>query len=293
MRMPRQLFKFLLASCAIMMRPLPLPYPVAAERLHSPTAFGALVGAIRVVMTLVLIVVGLVVLLSAALIPGRPGGARWSMWVSVGISRLFLLLSGIRLRQRHAEALRAHRGFVFFNHVSYLDVVVVLACRPVRFLAASGVRRLPAIGWMARAVGTVFVNRGADASREKARDGLRQAFDRSPTPIALAPEGGVRHGPYVSPFRHGAFEVAADAGGEILLVALDFEPRGRAAWLPGESLIRAYWRVAAHTRPLTAHVVAILPAAAVTTPAPEAASEAEQRINAALDGLWRARSSVA
>lgn len=269
------------------MQPIPLPYPDAAKRLPSITVSGALLGGIRVLLVGLLILAGLTILLIAALIPGRPGGARWSMWVSVWISRGFVLISGIRLRQRHPGALQDHAGFVFFNHVSYLDIVVLLACRPVRYLAASGVRRIPAIGWMARAVGTVFVNRGADASREQARADLRAAFERSRTPIALAPEGGVHHGPYVSPFRHGAFEVAAGAGADVLLVAIDFEPRGQAAWLPGESLIRAYWRLAARTQPLVARVVVIPPAGPVASPPPEAAAASEQRLNAVLERLWR------
>ena len=210
-----------------------------------------------------------------------------AMWVAVGICRLFVWITGIRMRGENLDALRAHRGFVFFNHVSYVDVIVILAVRPLRFLATVGVRRMPAIGWMARAVGTVFVHRGEGASREAARGDLHAAFERSPTPIALAPEGGVGHGPYVQPFRHGAFEVASGVGAEVLLVALDFWPRGRAAWLPGENLVRAYWRLAARTEPVDARIVALPPAAPVPrAPAVEAA-EAERRIDAALARLWR------
>ena len=265
----------------------PPPYPEAAARLPKTTASGAILGAVRVVAVSVVIVLGLPVLLVAAVLPGRPGGARASMWAGLALCRAFLWLTGVRLDVRNRDAMRRARGFVFFNHVSYLDILVLMAVRPFRFLATAGVRKIPFIGWMAQGAGTVFVERGKDASRKAAREHMTRAYHRSPTPIALAPEGGVQHGPGVAPFRHGAFEVASGAEAPVLLVALDFEPRGRAAWLPGESLIRAYWRLAARTSPLCARVVA-LPPAAIPNEAPEAeAAAAEARVEAALDGLWR------
>ncbi len=265
----------------------PLSYPEAAAALPLTTIAGAIVGVLRILATTLLVAVGTVVLLLSALIPGRIRDARPAMWMSVWISRAFVAISGIRLDARGADALRAHRGFVFFNHVSYMDICVLLSVRPVRFLAASGVRKLPGIGWMATAVGTVYVDRGADSSREDARQRMKAAVERSPTPIALAPEGGVRHGPMVSPFRHGAFEVARDAEADILLAVIDFVPRGRAAWLDGESLISAYWRLAARTTPLVARIQALPPASGVIAAPPEAATASEARMDEALVRLWR------
>ena len=122
----------------------------------------------------------------------------------------------------------------------------------MRFLSTAGVRHLPFIGWMATALGTLYVNRGRGASREEARHALRREVHQSSVPVGLAPEGQIGPGPDVLPLRHGAFEVAADADAPILLVSLQFEPYGYAAWLDGEWLLRAYWRLCARTRPVTA-----------------------------------------
>ncbi|OZC03066.1 lysophospholipid acyltransferase family protein [Rubricoccus marinus] len=265
----------------------PLPYPEAAATLPPTTFAGALLGVLRLLATILLVAVGTVVLLLSALIPGRIQDARLAMWVSVWISRIFLAITGLKVDARGAEVLRAHSGFVFFNHVSYMDIVVLLSIRPVRFLATAGVRKIPGIGWMATAVGTVYVDRGEGSSREAARERMKAAVARSPTPIALAPEGGVRHGPLVSPFRHGAFEVARDADAEILLAVIDFLPRGRFAWLERESLVRAYWRLGARTTPVVARIVALPPASGVTVAPPEAAARSEARMDAALQSLWR------
>ena len=266
---------------------VPLPYPEAAAALPPTTAAGAALGALRVLAVLLLILLGTPAMLLAALVPGRPGGARPAQWVSMLLSRLFLAASGVRHEVQAPEALRAAGGFVFFNHVSYLDIMAVLAVRPLRFLATAGVRRLPLVGWMAQAAGTVFVARGKDESRRAARESLARASALSPTPIAMAPEGGVQPGPGVAPFRHGAFEVAADAGAPVLLVALAFEPRGRAAWLEGESLLRAFWRLAARTERVTARVVPLPPEAIPSGPPEAEAAQAEARVDAALAGLWR------
>ena len=238
-------------------------------------------GALRLLASLFLLLIGVPTLLLVAVVPGRVAGARLSLWVAVGISRAFLVIMGVRIALVDRNALRTHRGFVFFNHVSFLDVVVLLAVRPVRYLATAGVRSIPAIGWMATAVGTLYVHRGDPDSREEARADLAAAYRRSPTPVALAPEGGVHPGPWVQPFRHGAFEVAQSVSAPILLVALDYEPRGRAAWLKGESLLKAAWRLGARTDAMTVVVRALSPEVVVTDPAADAA-EAEARIDQAL-----------
>src|SRR5690606_14644170 len=207
------------------------------------------------VAVLLLAAVGALAVLPAALAPGRVRGARPALWVALALARLFVLLFGIRLRCPDPAALRRHRGLVFINHLSYLDPVVVAALAPVRFLATAGVRRLPFIGWIARAVGTVFVDRGDVESRAASRGTLIEELSRAPyPPIVVAPEGQIGPGDRVLPFRHGAFAVATEAGAEVLPVVLRFEPLNAAAWLPGEWILRALWRLAARTAPFTAHV---------------------------------------
>ncbi|MEO0560205.1 MAG: 1-acyl-sn-glycerol-3-phosphate acyltransferase, partial [Bacteroidota bacterium] len=173
-------------------------------------------------------------------------------------------------------------GFVFFNHFSWIDPVVLMAATPVRYLAASGVRKLPFIGWVGRAVGTVFVNRGDNSSREAARGGLRDAIASSLTPVALAPEGGIKPGPPVRPFRYGAFEVAADTNQPILLVALTYTPWPRAAWQDGETLIDAAWRVSARRGSFAACVTPLDQVSSSIDTVDSDARAAETALNSAL-----------
>lgn len=266
----------------------PPSYPDAAAALRPPGLRSGLLGALRVAASAALIAGACPAVLLAAVVPDRRNGPPAALRVARWTCRAFLWLNAIRFRVDDPEAVRQLRGFAFFNHVSYLDVPAVLALHPVRFLATAGVRRLPFIGWMARAAGTVFVQRSNGASREAARDDLLAAYRRRPLPIALAPEGGVHPGPSVAPFRHGAFEVAADAEAPVTLLALEYQPRGYVAWRGGENLVRAYWRLAARTEPITAHVLVRRPELR-GLPASEAAAVSEHAVNDALASVWAAR----
>lgn len=248
-----------------------------------PTPVGALLGVPRFAAVLVLLLAGTVALLGASLVPVRLGGARPAEHVALGLSRSFLRVTGVTLRVEHPARLRDHHGFVFFNHLSWLDPLVLFAVRPLRFLSTLGVRSLPFVGWMATALGTIYVHRGRDASREQARDALAEAVAASPTPVAIAPEGKIGTGPGVLPFRHGAFEVAADAEADVLLVALRFEPYAYAVWQDREWLTTALWRLVARTGPFVATVTPLVPLLDPEADDPAAlAAEAERRLDAVL-----------
>ena len=251
--------------------------------LAPPSPLAAVVGAVRVAAILAVVAAGSAAVLAAACLPRRAGGAAAAEHVAVGLCRACLWIAGVERRVEGGGALRRHRGFVFFNHVSFLDPLVLVAVAPLRFLATAGVRRLPFLGPMATALGTVYVHRGQHESRAAARTELAEAVGTSPVPVAVAPEGRIGPGGRVLPFRHGAFEVAADARAPVLLVALSFEPHAPVVWGDGEWVLAALWRLCARTGPLVARLTAIPPARTVPPgAAPRAARDAEDRVRGVL-----------
>jgi 1-acyl-sn-glycerol-3-phosphate acyltransferase len=46
------------------------------------------------------------------------------------------------------------------NHISWLDIIVLMTVAPSRFLSKAEVAHWPLIGWLARRAGTVFIRRG-------------------------------------------------------------------------------------------------------------------------------------
>jgi 1-acyl-sn-glycerol-3-phosphate acyltransferase len=80
------------------------------------------------------------------------------------------------------------------NHVSWLDIVVLMSIAPSRFLSKAEVAGWPLIGWLAQRAGTVFMRRGAgevDAATAQLRHlvglGDRVLFFPEGTSSASAP----------------------------------------------------------------------------------------------------------
>lgn len=63
--------------------------------------------------------------------------------------------------------LMSQRGAVVANHSSWLDIFALNAMGRVYFVSKSEVARWPLIGWLARATGTVFIDRNPRQAREQ------------------------------------------------------------------------------------------------------------------------------
>jgi 1-acyl-sn-glycerol-3-phosphate acyltransferase len=112
--------------------------------------------------------------------------------------------------------------FVVANHVSWIDIPLIAAFVPVRFLAKVEVRRMPVAGWLASAVGTLYIDRGRGALgplSARMTDSLR--LGRS---IAVFPEGTTHDGVVVADFHSRLFSVAQEAGVAVLPLALRYGP---------------------------------------------------------------------
>ena len=81
------------------------------------------------------------------------------------ICRTSLFLLGISLKVRGAPMIE--RGAVVANHSSWLDIFALNATQKIYFVAKSEVANWPGIGWLARATGTVFIQRNALQARKQ------------------------------------------------------------------------------------------------------------------------------
>lgn len=72
-------------------------------------------------------------------------------------SRQLLSVLGVELCHQGAPV----QGAIWVaNHHSWLDILVVMAVSPARFLSKQEVAHWPVIGWLAQRAGTVFLKRG-------------------------------------------------------------------------------------------------------------------------------------
>ena len=132
------------------------------------------------------------------------------------------------LRRRRASSRIPRRGPVLLasNHRSYFDVVALAIVaakigRPVRFLAKRELFDAPVIGWVARSIGGIPVDRGSGSDQP-----LREAEAalRAGEVVIVLPEGTIPRGEaFFDPVLHGktgTARLAASTGAPVLPIGL-------------------------------------------------------------------------
>ncbi len=148
---------------------------------------------------------------------------------------------------------------VVANHISWLDILVMLAVQPVRFVSKADVKYWPLIGWLATNVGTLYIERASrrDALRvvHHIAEALREAPAGTPVHtasiIAVFPEGTTSDGSVVLPFHGNLVQAAISAHAPVQAVALRYQDpvTGELSLVPAyiddDTLIRSVWRLLA------------------------------------------------
>ncbi|MDQ2821039.1 MAG: 1-acyl-sn-glycerol-3-phosphate acyltransferase [Pseudomonadota bacterium] len=112
-------------------------------------------------------------------------------------------------------------GAVVANHVSWIDVFVLNAVVPCRFVAKSDVRNWPVIGWLSARAGTLYIarNRRTDLVQANAIiAGHLAAGER----LAFFPEGTSGPQGLVLPFHANLFQGIVQAQATTLPVAIAY-----------------------------------------------------------------------
>ncbi|HSD61367.1 MAG TPA: lysophospholipid acyltransferase family protein [Burkholderiales bacterium] len=119
------------------------------------------------------------------------------------------------------------RTVVVGNHLSWLDVFVVDACAPSRFVAKSEIRGWPVIGWLAARAGTLFIDRSRRHATAHTNEQITAAI-RDGDCVAVYPEGTTSDGTILRPFHASLLQPAVDAGATLHPAAVRYPgPDGR------------------------------------------------------------------
>ena len=135
-------------------------------------------------------------------------------------SRQMLQLFGVELVVKGATPGRGPLLLVA-NHISWLDILVMNAAHPARFVSKADVRHWPVLGSLITGAGTLYIE------REKRRDAMRvvhhmaEALKAHDT-LAVFPEGTTGNGRELLPFHANLIQAAISAHAPVLPVALDF-----------------------------------------------------------------------
>lgn len=107
------------------------------------------------------------------------------------------------------------------NHISWLDILVMDAAQPARFVSKSDVKAWPLLGSLVTGAGTLYIE------RESRRDAMRvvhQMADslRAGDILAVFPEGTTGDGVDLLPFHANLIQAAISANAPVLPVGLSF-----------------------------------------------------------------------
>ena len=178
----------------------------AEEGYPEQRAFGVM-GWVRVILrgvVLASLVFGcLLILLLIRLIEKPIYGLHrpWTPFITQFVCRNALRILGIGFRTE--GALMRQRGAVVANHSSWLDIFVLNARKRIYFVSKAEVAKWPGIGWLARATGTVFINR--DPREARAQKELFEGRLMAGHKLLFFPEGTSTDAIRVLPFKPTLF----------------------------------------------------------------------------------------
>ena len=161
-------------------------------------------------------------------------------------SRQMLRIMGVTLVVRGTPPARGPVLLVA-NHISWLDILVMDAAHPARFVSKADVKRWPVLGALITGAGTLYIE------RESRRDAMRVVHQMAAAltaggTLAVFPEGTTHDGRSLLPFHANLIQAAISAEAPALPVALQYldgvsGERSDAPLFVGETtLLQSVWR---------------------------------------------------
>lgn len=179
--------------------------PMELDRI---TPLGWVRVGLRGLALAVLVFGGLILLLALRLLERPLFGLRRPVtpWITVFVCRNAFRILGMSY-DTEGTRLRAP-GVWVANHTSWLDIFALNARQPLYFVAKAEVAGWAGIGWLARATGTVFVERNPAKAREQKK--MFEARLLAGHRLLFFPEGTSTDGQRVLPFKTTLFAALFD-----------------------------------------------------------------------------------
>lgn len=174
------------------------------------------------------------------------GRRRLHQHTHVWWSRLMLRIFGIRL-EIHGE-LPAGPCLIVANHISWMDIVLLHALWPMWLVAKAEIRGWPMVGSLAALAGTLFIQRGSEASRRRINRRMAALLKRGER-VGIFPEAGISVEAGVGRFHARLFAAAIRADAPVVPVAIRYHREGDLhdvmVFAPGENFLANMLRLLA------------------------------------------------
>ncbi|MFD3326730.1 lysophospholipid acyltransferase family protein [Streptomyces sp. NPDC058701] len=209
---------------------------------HQGRTAGLPRAVLRLAAAAALVLLGVLCAPPVRLLPAGSRDAVVRAWATA-LVRAF----GIRLTPYGSPGPAGGR-LIVANHISWLDVPLVLAVLPSRMLAKSDLRTWPVIGGLARRAGTLFIERDRLRALPATIGDVTRALLAGER-VTVFPEGSTWCGRARGPFRRAAFQAALDARVPVQPLHLaylrgDGAPAGEPAFVGDDPLTASLWRIA-------------------------------------------------
>lgn len=176
-------------------------------------------------------------------------------------------------------------ALIVSNHVSWLDIFVLNALKPARFVAKADLRRWPVAGWLIAGAGTIFIERERRHDTHRVNRHAAEVLAAGDV-VAIFPEGTTTDGRGLLPFHASLLQPIVDAEGHVLPIAIRYRtPAGEhsdaPAYVGDLSFVESFWQVAGE-RALVVELHVAAPVPARARHRRELSREAEAAIRTAL-----------
>src|SRR4051812_30245123 len=138
-------------------------------------------------------------------------------WWSARLVRIL----GIEVRVT-GEPPKGRAAMIAANHISWIDIFVVMSVRPARFIAKSEIRDWPVAGWIADRAGTLFIRRARRHDTARINDRVHDALAQGDC-VGLFPEGTTTEGDTLLHFHTSLFEPAIANAATLHPAAIRYE----------------------------------------------------------------------
>lgn len=153
-------------------------------------------------------------------------------YLAVG-KAVWLKMMGIRIVVREGVP-PSEAGILMANHRSYVDVLFFKSATPQIYLSKAEVKSWPLIGWGAKALDVVFVDRSSKESRTASRAELADRVQRGMSPVVF-PEGTtVDRG--LLEFNPGMFYTAAELNVPVVPFVMEYSDP-KMAWVDDDTFV--------------------------------------------------------
>ncbi|MBS0300347.1 MAG: 1-acyl-sn-glycerol-3-phosphate acyltransferase [Proteobacteria bacterium] len=121
-------------------------------------------------------------------------------------------------------SLEAPRVLIAANHVSWLDVCILMAACPTRFVAKTEISRWPVLGFLSRNAGTLFIERAKRSDTLRINQQISEVLYKRER-VTIFPEGTTTDGTQINHFHASLLQSAVTADALLYPVAISYRDR--------------------------------------------------------------------